>query len=76
MADIGPPLGLIALGSILWLAVNVTLAGVSIQMIGIILFASGIAWLILEVVQSRSLTSRRRATAVREQSVIRERETL
>ncbi len=76
MADIGPPLGLVALGLILWLAVNVTLAGVSIQVVGIILFASGVAWLILEVVQSRSLTSRRRATAVQEQPVIREREIL
>lgn len=76
MADIGPPLGLIALGLILWLAVNVTLAGVSIQVVGIILFASGVAWLILEVVQSRRLTSRRRATAVQEQPVIREREIL
>ena len=76
MADIGPPLGLIALGSILWLAVNVTFAGISIQVAGIILFASGIAWLILEVLQSRSLTSRRRATAVRAQSVIRERDVL
>ena len=76
MADIRAPLGLIALGLILWLAVNVTLAGVSIQVVGIILFASGVAWLILEVVQSRSLTSRRRTTAVQEQPIIREREIL
>ena len=76
MADIGPPLGLIAIGLILWLAVNMTLAGISIQMVGIVLFASGVAWLILELVQSRSLASRRRPTAVHEQPVIREREIL
>lgn len=74
MANIGPPLGLIALGLILWLAVNATLAGISIQTIGIVLFISGAAWLILELVQSRSLAARRRATVVRDEPVVRERE--
>ena len=42
MADAGPPLTLIALGLILWLAVNATLAGISIQLIGVILFVVGV----------------------------------
>ena len=74
MADIGPPVGLIALGLILWLAVNATLAGISIQTIGLVLFICGVAWLILELVQSGSLTSRRRTAVVRDEPVVRERE--
>ena len=53
MADAGPPLVLMALGLILWLAVNATLAGISIQTIGIILFLVGVVWLLIELVQSR-----------------------
>jgi hypothetical protein len=74
MADAGPPLGLIALGLILWLAVNATLAGISVQTIGIILFLVGVVWLVLELVQSRSPATRRRATVVREEPVVRERD--
>ena len=73
MANAGPPVALIALGLILWLAVNATIAGISIQTIGIILFASGVAWLVIELFQSRSV-SRRRATVVAEEPVMRERE--
>ena len=51
MADAGPPLVLMALGLILWLAVNATLAGLSIQTIGIILFVVGVVWLLIELVQ-------------------------
>ena len=70
MADAGPPVALIALGLILWLAVNTTLAGISIQTIGMILFVSGVVWLIIELVQSRA----RRATVVApEERVVRER---
>jgi membrane-bound ClpP family serine protease len=60
MADAGPPLTLIALGLILWLAVDATLAGISIQLIGVILFVVGVAWLVIEIVQSRAIAPRRR----------------
>jgi hypothetical protein len=69
MADAGPPLVLMAVGLILWLAVNATLAGISIQTIGIILFVVGVVWLVIEVVQSRH----RRGAVVREEPVVRER---
>ena len=68
MADAGPPLVLIAIGLVLWLAVTATLAGISIQTIGIILTIVGVVWLLIELVQSR-----RRATVVREQPVVRDR---
>jgi hypothetical protein len=70
MADAGPPLALIAVGLVLWLAVNATLAGISIQTIGIILFVVGVLWLVIELVQARS--PRRRV--VREEPVVRERD--
>jgi hypothetical protein len=71
MADVGPPLGLMAIGLVLWLAVNATLAGISIQTIGIILTLAGLAWLVLELVQSRPVRTRR---VVREEPVVRERD--
>jgi membrane-bound ClpP family serine protease len=74
MADAGPPLALTALGLILWLAVDATLAGISIQTIGIILMLVGVVWLLIELTQSRGLPARRRATVVREEPVVRERE--
>lgn len=74
MADAGPPLVLMALGLILWLAVNATLAGISIQTIGVILFVVGVAWLLIEIVQSRVVAPRRRAAVVRDEPVARERE--
>jgi uncharacterized protein DUF6458 len=74
MADAGPPLVLMALGLILWLAVNATLAGISIQTIGVILFVVGVVWLLIELVQSRGAVGRRRAVAVREEPVVRERD--
>jgi flagellar biogenesis protein FliO len=70
MADAGPPLALVAVGLVLWLAVNATLAGISIQTIGIILFVVGVLWLVIELVQARS--PRRRV--VREEPVVRERD--
>ena len=73
MADAGPPLVLISLGLVLWLAVNATLAGISIQTIGIILFLAGVVWLVIELAQARTV-GRRRATVVREEPVVRERE--
>ncbi len=74
MAHTGPPIGLIAIGLILWLAVNATVAGISIETVGIVLFVSGVVWLILELVQSRDVVGRDRATVIREEPVVRERE--
>jgi hypothetical protein len=74
MADAGPPLVLVALGLILWLAVDATVAGISVQTIGIILALIGVVWLLIELFQTRALPARRRATVVREQPVVRERD--
>jgi membrane-bound ClpP family serine protease len=74
MADVGPPLGLIAIGLILWLAVKATLAGISIQTIGIILFLAGAVWLVIELVQARSVTRPRGRAVVRDEQVVRERD--
>jgi membrane protein implicated in regulation of membrane protease activity len=73
MADAGPPIALIAIGLVLWLAVNATLAGISIQTIGLILTLAGIAWLVIELIQARAVTGPRRR-AVRDEPVVRERE--
>ena len=70
MVDAGPPLVLMALGLVLWLAVTATLAGISIQVVGMIVFFAGLLWLVIELFQVRS----RRTTVVRE-PVVRERET-
>jgi hypothetical protein len=70
MADAGPPLVLIALGLVLWLAVDATLGSISIQTIGIILTLVGAVWLAIELVQTRG----RRRAVVREEPVVRERE--
>jgi len=70
MVDAGPPLVLMALGLVLWLAVTATLAGISIQVVGVIVFLAGLLWLVIELFQVRS----RRTTVVRE-PVVRERET-
>jgi hypothetical protein len=69
IADAGPPLVLMALGLVLWLAVTATVAGISIQTIGVILFVVGAVWLVIEMIQARSLTR----TAVVEEPVIRDR---
>jgi small-conductance mechanosensitive channel len=58
VADAGPPIFLMALGLVLWLAVTATLAGISIQTIGMILFFVGLLWLAFEMVQARSLGRR------------------
>ena len=73
MADVGPPLGLIALGLVLWLAVHATIAGISIQTIGLILSLVGVVWLVIELVQSRGLR-RSDAVVVRDRPVVRERD--
>jgi hypothetical protein len=67
MPDIGPPIGLIAIGLILWLAVTATIAGISIQTIGLILFIVGIVWLVIELAVLRP--RRPRGGVVRERDV-------
>jgi len=62
MADTGPPLVLIAIGLVLWLAVTATVSGISIQTIGMILTIVGAVWLVVELLQWRSA----RRTVVRE----------
>jgi membrane-bound ClpP family serine protease len=69
MVDIGPPIGLMAIGLVLWLAVTATIAGISIQTIGVILFIVGVIWLVIELAQTRS----RRTTYAREAPPARER---
>jgi|GEM_PF-2192710 len=59
IADAGPPLVLMALGLVLWLAVTATIGGISIQTIGVILFVAGVVWLVFEIIQARAVTSRR-----------------
>ena len=68
-ADFGPPLTLIAIGLVLWLAVTATVAGVSIQTIGLILFIVGVLWLIVEALQARTA----RGAVVEEPVVYRDR---
>jgi membrane-bound ClpP family serine protease len=75
MTDAGPPLVLAAIGLILWLAVDATLAGISIQTIGVILFLAGIAWLVLELMQSRRVRPPvAEERVVRDEPVVRERD--
>ena len=74
MADVGPPIALIAVGLVLWLAVTATLGSISIQTIGLILTIIGVVWLVIELAINRP----RRAVATRERvvdrPVVRERE--
>jgi hypothetical protein len=57
-ADAGPPFVLMALGLVLWLAVTATVAGISIQTVGMILFVVGAVWLVVELIQARTLARR------------------
>jgi hypothetical protein len=70
MVDIGPPIGLMAIGLVLWLAVTATVAGISIQTIGLILFIIGVVWLVIELAVSRP----RRRTYVADAPVATRRE--
>jgi uncharacterized protein DUF6458 len=79
MADVGPPIALIAVGAILWLAVTATIGGISIQTIGLILTLIGVVWLVIElVINGRRRTAAPVATRERvvERPVTREREVL
>jgi hypothetical protein len=71
-ADAGPPLFLMAIGLVLWLAVTATVAGISIQTVGIILFLVGAVWLVVEMLQSRSVVGPRRRAVVEEPVVYEE----
>jgi hypothetical protein len=44
-----------ALGLVLWLAVTATVAGISIQTVGMILFLVGAVWLVVELIQARTM---------------------
>jgi len=70
IADAGPPILLMALGLVLWLAVNATLAGISIQTVGVILFVLGAIWLVVEMIQARTAT---RTAVVDDRAAYRER---
>lgn len=76
VADAGPPLVLMAVGLVLWLAVTATVGGISIQTIGVILFVVGAIWLVVEMIQARSLTRGRvvdEPVGYREERVYRDR---
>lgn len=66
IADAGPPIVLMALGLVLWLAVTATVAGISIQTVGVILFILGAVWLVVEMLQARTMTRPRRDVVVEE----------
>jgi membrane-bound ClpP family serine protease len=55
-ADAGPPLVVMAIGLVLWLAVTATVAGIAIHTVGLILFVVGAVWLVIEMVQARTVT--------------------
>ena len=78
MVDVGPPIFLMAIGLILWLAVSATIGGISIQTIGLILFLAGLVWLVVEIASNRRRTTVATGPAVRERVVqepaVRERE--
>ena len=67
-----------AIGLILWLAVSATIAGISIQTIGIILVLVGLVWLVIEIASNRRGTAVADGPGYRErvvqEPVVRERE--
>ena len=76
MADVGPPIALIAVGLILWLAITATIGGISIQTIGLILFVIGVVWLVIELAVTRPRRTVARRERVVDRPVAREREVL
>jgi membrane-bound ClpP family serine protease len=70
-ADAGPPIVLMAIGLVLWLAVTATVSGISIQVVGMILFILGAVWLVVELLQAAAYG--RRAAAYEEPVVYRDR---
>ena len=71
MADVGPPIALIAVGAILWLAITATIGGISIQTIGLILTIIGVVWLVIELVINGRRRTATTAPATRERVVER-----
>ncbi len=69
---IGTSIFLIALGAILYYAVNATLAGIEIQTIGVILMVVGVIGLVISLLYAMMLAPRRGG----EREVVRERERL
>ena len=69
-ADAGPPLVVMAIGLVLWLAVTATVAGISIQTVGLILFLVGVVWLVFEFIRARSATRVDEPVAYREEPVV------
>jgi len=67
-ADVGPPLVVMTIGLVLWLAVTATVGGIEIQTVGVILFLAGLVWLMVELIQARSA----RGVVVDEPAVYRE----
>lgn len=60
MHEAGPPIAVAAIGLILWLAVSSTVAGFSIETIGLIMFITGAVWLVIELAMPRVLAPRER----------------
>jgi hypothetical protein len=71
MADVGPPIALIAVGAILWLAITATIGGISIQTIGLILTIIGVVWLVIELVINGRRRTATTVPATRERVVER-----
>jgi Co/Zn/Cd efflux system component len=70
--QIGTSIFLIALGAILYYAVNAQLAGIEIQTVGVILMIVGVIGLVISLLYAMILAPRRRA----DREVVRERERL
>ena len=68
-ADAGPPLVVMAIGLVLWLAVTATVAGISIQTVGVILFIVGAVWLAFEMITARTATRADEPVVYREEPV-------
>ncbi len=72
LMSIGTSIFLIALGAILYFAVNASLAGIEIKTIGVILMVVGVIGLVISLLYARILAPRPRG----EREVVRERERL
>ncbi len=70
--SIGTSIFLIALGAILYFAVNASLAGIEIQTIGVILMVVGVIGLLISLLYARMWSPRARG----DREVVRERERL
>ncbi len=57
---IGTSIFLLALGAILYFAVNASLAGIEIQTVGVILMVVGVIGLVISLLYARMVAPRRR----------------